>query len=182
MRHFDFYFFIYLLFIYLFIYFYYLESNLKSLFVLNGWYDMMSIRWCTERTGSNLRISHLLYPSGLPHPFLCHLIVGKIEPQRGAMSFCIAQHWQILFFFSLFCFVFSFLALPCNVWFPSSRQGIEPEPPALEVWSLYHWTAGKVPALVDPWVEAGLNRSLTVRTVYSTPRWYIPVCRFARLE
>ena len=28
----------------------------------------------------------------------------------------------------------------CGMWDPAPRPGIEPQPPALEAWSLSHWT------------------------------------------
>ena len=48
-----------------------------------------------------------------------------------------------------FCFVlvfgFSFWPChaPCGILVP--RPGMEPVPPAMEVWSLNHWTTGEVP-------------------------------------
>ena len=36
--------------------------------------------------------------------------------------------------------------MACGILVP--RPGIEPAPPALEVWSLNHWTAREVPAII----------------------------------
>ena len=59
-------------------------SLYHSLYILEN--ESLKILFFLLMTGSNLRISHLLYQSSLLHPFLCHLIGGKIEPQRGAVS------------------------------------------------------------------------------------------------
>ena len=45
------------------------------------------------------------------------------------------------------CFFF-FLATPGGVWDLSSRPGIEPTLPAVEAWSLNHWTAREVPRML----------------------------------
>ena len=41
--------------------------------------------------------------------------------------------------------LFSFFATPCSMWDLVPRAGIEPVPPAVEVWRLNHWTAREVP-------------------------------------
>ena len=33
----------------------------------------------------------------------------------------------------------------CGIWDPVPQPGIEPGPPALEAWSLSHWTTMEVP-------------------------------------
>ena len=44
------------------------------------------------------------------------------------------------------------LGLSSGMWNLVSQPGIELGPPALEAWSLSHWTTGEVPAeMFKPW-------------------------------
>ena len=57
-----------------------------------------------------------------------------------------------LFFFKyltvLFIYLILFLAMPCSMQDPIPWPGMEPLPPALEVWSPNHWTTtGSLPPL-----------------------------------
>ena len=52
--------------------------------------------------------------------------------------------WKKRLFRSTTFFFFFFLAMPCSgILVP--RPGIKPTPPALEAWSLNHWTAREAP-------------------------------------
>ena len=42
-------------------------------------------------------------------------------------------------------FYFYFSAIPCSIWFLVPWLGIKPVPPAVERWSLNHWTVREVP-------------------------------------
>jgi len=66
---------------------------------------------------------------GFPIPFSVIWLVGKSSHREGQWAALLHSTGRSFFFFS-------FLALPRNVWYLSSWQGIEPEPPALKVWSL----------------------------------------------
>ena len=43
-----------------------------------------------------------------------------------------------------FFFNFYFLAVPCEMWDPSSPPGIKPELHALDTWSLKYWITREV--------------------------------------
>ena len=50
---------------------------------------------------------------------------------------CLFDEHEAIFFF--------FLAMLCGLWDPGPWSGIEPMSPALEAWSLNHWTTREVP-------------------------------------
>ena len=59
--------------------------------------------------------------------------------------------------------------LCCSIWDLVSQQGIEPGPPALEAWSVSHWTSRKVSAgclLSCNWTHPAAVQSLCFRFVY----------------
>ena len=53
--------------------------------------------------------------------------------------------WENVFFFFIFINLAA-LGLICGMWNLFSEPRIEHGPPALEAWSLSHWTTGEVPA------------------------------------
>ena len=53
----------------------------------------------------------------------------------------------------------------CRILIP--RLGIEPSPPALEAWSLNHWTAREIPQLVLLEAEACLHSSVFRSMIFS---------------
>ena len=61
---------------------------------------------------------------------------------------------QFFFCFSLYLFIFSFFFFlifwpcpaACGILVP--RPGMQPEPPAVEAWSLNHWTTREVPLCI----------------------------------
>ena len=53
--------------------------------------------------------------------------------------------WENVFFFFIFINLAA-LDLICGMWNLFSEPRIEHGPPALEAWSLSHWTTGEVPA------------------------------------
>ena len=58
-----------------------------------------------------------------------------------------SQRWRILFLKKYFSFIIfkNFLAM-WHVGSSFPKQGLNPHPPALEVWRLNHWTAREVPS------------------------------------
>ena len=51
--------------------------------------------------------------------------------------------WGVLFVFCFLCFS-GFFATPCGMWSLSSLTRNQTPPPAVEVWSLNHWTTREV--------------------------------------
>ena len=54
----------------------------------------------------------------------------------SCLPICLASFWNHFFFF-----------WPCSMWDLSSPPVLKPLPPAVEAWSLNHWTAREVPEI-----------------------------------
>ena len=60
-------------------------------------------------------------------------------------------------YYLVFLFNFWLHCMACRILVP--RPGIEPTPPAVEAWSLNHWTTREVPYLVFHSNEYGSNNN-----------------------
>ena len=90
-------------------------------------------------------ISQLVMLSGLDLPrhedlisfviYVC-LSCDWIKPHMG-------RYLNTSFFFLIYFFIFRLCHVPCGILVP--RPGFEPGPPAVEAWSLNHWTTRGVP-------------------------------------
>ena len=92
---------------------------------------------------------HLLFP--LPEvlsPQITTWPTPSLPPGVSSSSFFFLKYCFVAQFFkNLFIYIFSWPChAACGILVP--QPGNEPAPPALEAWSLNHWTAGQVPLLV----------------------------------
>ena len=129
-----------------------------------------------QETGSHAGgVEGLRDVHGLPQVTVLVIVEPGLDLSRLCCPWCFplarsaSKFTASLFFFFFLMNCIYFLAVPystCGILV--SRPGIQPTPPALEVWSPNHWTTREVPT--QPVLPASSRKELRAGIAKSLPR------------
>ena len=107
-----------------------------------AWSARKSIRWEARMPWVCTLLNH--QPNS--GPFLCHELGNCLLIKKKKKYLFIWLHLVLDAAFRIFAF--GMWTLSCSMWDLVPWAGIESRPPALEIWSLSHWTPKEVLCLV----------------------------------